>query len=113
MLSAMLFVAPSGQAPDDWSIVSDEVRDGIRYVVAIPSEKVCSNKIEIEIQVKDRTIRKVVFTRGCPGNAKGLAALLEGMKVDEAIRRLQGTPCANRGTSCPDQLTRVLKALKW
>jgi uncharacterized protein (TIGR03905 family) len=95
---------------DDFQIVSDEVREGIRYIVATPCAKVCSKRIDIEI--KDEIIMKVVYSRGCEGNAKGIGALIKGMSVDEAIRRLDGITCGKRGTSCPDQLSKVLKALK-
>ena len=95
---------------DDYQIVKDEVVDGIRYIVATPSAKVCSKQIDIEI--KDDVIMSVVYTRGCEGNAKGIGALIKDMKVDEAIRRLEGINCGKRGTSCPDQLAKVLKALK-
>ena len=94
---------------DDFQIVSDEVIDGVRCIVATPCAKVCSNKIEIEII--DDVIMKVVYTRGCNGNAKGIGALIKGMAVDEAIRRLEGITCGKRDTSCPDQLSRVLKSL--
>ena len=93
---------------NDYQIVKDEIVDGIRYVTAIPSEKVCSNKIEIELS--GNIIRKVVFTRGCNGNGKGIGALIEGMTVEEAVKRLKGINCNSRGTSCPDQLARVLEA---
>lgn len=95
---------------DDYVIVKDEVVDGVRYVVATPSAKVCSKQIDIEI--KDGIIQKVVYTRGCEGNAKGIGALIKDMSVDEAIRRLEGINCGKRGTSCPDQLAKILKALK-
>ena len=95
---------------DDYAIVKDEVVDGIRYVVATPSAKVCSKQIDIEI--KDGIIQKVVYTRGCEGNATGIGALIKDMSVEEAIRRLEGINCGKRGTSCPDQLAKVLKALK-
>ena len=95
---------------DDYSIVKDEVVDGVRYVVATPSAKVCSKQIDIEI--KDGIIQKVVYTRGCDGNAKGIGALIKDMSVEEAIRRLEGINCGKRGTSCPDQLAKILKALK-
>ena len=95
---------------DDYTIVKDEVVDGVRYVVATPSAKVCSKQIDIEI--KDDVIQKVVYTRGCEGNAKGIGALIKDMKVDEAIKRLEGINCGKRGTSCPDQLARILKTLK-
>lgn len=95
---------------DDYAIVKDEVVDGVRYVVATPSAKVCSKQIDIEI--KDGIIQKVVYTRGCEGNAKGIGALIKDMSVEEAIRRLEGINCGKRGTSCPDQLAKILKALK-
>ena len=100
-------VTPDG---NDFSIVKDELVEGVRYVTAVPSEKVCSNKIDIEIV--DGVIQKVVYTRGCEGNAKGIGALVKDMNVEEAIRRLEGITCGKRGTSCPDQLAKVLKSLK-
>lgn len=93
-----------------YKIIKDEVVDGVRCVSATPSEKVCSKQIDIKI--KDGIVEEVKFTKGCPGNALGLGALIKGMSVDEAVRRLDGTPCGNRGTSCPDQLAQVLKALR-
>lgn len=100
------------QAPEteDFVIVKDEVADGVRYIVATPSARVCSKQIDIEI--KDGIIRKVVYTKGCEGNAKGIGALVKDMTVEEAIRRLEGITCGKRGTSCPDQLAKVLKSLK-
>lgn len=95
---------------DDYRIISDEVIDGVRYVKAAPSAKVCSKQIDIEI--KDGVIMKVVYTRGCEGNAKGIGALIKDMTVEEAIRRLDGITCGKRGTSCPDQLAKVLKSLQ-
>ena len=95
---------------DDYRIISDEVRDGVRYVSAAPSAKVCSKQIDIEI--RDGVILKVLYTRGCEGNAKGIGALIKDMTVEEAIRRLDGITCGKRGTSCPDQLARVLKAIQ-
>ena len=95
---------------DDYKIISDKVEDGVRYIVAAPSAKVCSK--QIDIQIKDGIIQSVVYTRGCEGNAKGIGALIEDMTVEEAIRRLDGITCGKRGTSCPDQLAKVLKALE-
>lgn len=95
---------------DDYKIISDKVEDGVRYIVAAPSAKVCSK--QIDIQIKDGIIQSVVYTRGCEGNAKGIGALIKDMTVEEAIRRLDGITCGKRGTSCPDQLAKVLKALE-
>ena len=67
----------------------------------------CSRQIDIDIE--DGIIRKVAFTGGCHGNTQGVAALVRGMKVEEAIARLEGIDCHGKGTSCPDQLARALK----
>lgn len=95
---------------EDYRIISDEVIDGVRYVVAAPSAQVCSK--QIDIQIKDGVILSVVYTRGCDGNAKGIGALIKGMTVEEAVKRLEGITCGKRPTSCPDQLARILKSLK-
>ena len=94
---------------DDYKILSDKTEDGVRYVVATPSAKVCSK--QIDIQIKGDIIQSVVYTKGCEGNAKGIGALIKDMSVEEAIRRLEGINCGKRGTSCPDQLAKVLKSL--
>lgn len=71
---------------------------------------VCSRMIDVDVE--GDTIVKVVFTGGCSGNTQGVAALIAGMNIDEAINRLQGIKCGPRPTSCPDQLSRALKAYK-
>lgn len=68
----------------------------------------CSTAIDVELN-PDRTIRSVQFTNGCNGNTKGIAALVEGMDVDEAIRRMRGIRCGMKFTSCPDQLSYALE----
>lgn len=103
-------VQPQEIMTEEFSIIKDEVVDGIRYVTAIPSEKVCSK--QIDIQIKDGIILSVKYTRGCDGNAKGIGALIKGMSVEEAVSRLEGITCGKRPTSCPDQLARILKSLK-
>lgn len=70
---------------------------------------VCS--LQIDIELEGDTIRSVRYTGGCNGNTQGVAALVAGMKIDEAIARLEGIDCNGRGTSCPDQLARALKQL--
>jgi uncharacterized protein (TIGR03905 family) len=72
---------------------------------------VCSTEIELDIEKESETIKSVKFKNGCAGNALGLSRLLVGMKVDDVISRLEGTPCGSRPTSCPDQLSKALK--KW
>ncbi len=68
---------------------------------------VCSS--EIHYEVKDGIIESVEFVRGCEGNTSGIAALVKGFTVEEAIKRLKGIDCRGRGTSCPDQLACALE----
>lgn len=74
------------------------------------TQGVCSR--EINLEVKDNKIVTVSFLGGCSGNTQGVARLVEGMDVDEAIRRLEGIHCGPRPTSCPDQLAQALKQYK-
>ncbi len=69
---------------------------------------VCSEKINFTIDA-GRIVR-VEFLGGCDGNLQGIANLVEGLEVSEAIRRLKGIDCMGRGTSCPDQLARALES---
>ena len=71
----------------------------------------CSRQIDVDIN-DNSIIEEVKFTGGCSGNTQGVAALVAGMSVDEAIARLDGIKCGPRQTSCPDQLARALKEYK-
>ena len=62
--------------------------------------------------MEDGKVCKVSFDGGCNGNGKGVAALVEGMDVDEAIRRMEGIKCGMKNTSCPDQLAQALRQTK-
>ena len=68
---------------------------------------VCSSEINFELE--DDKIKKVEFVGGCSGNTQGVARLVEGMKTEEAISRLEGIRCGRRPTSCPDQLAKALR----
>ena len=69
----------------------------------------CSSAIQFEID--GNRIAACRFIGGCAGNTQGVAALVRGMDVDEAISRLKGIQCRG-GTSCPDQLARALEQWK-
>ena len=71
---------------------------------------VCSRKMNIEVE--EGIIRSVDIQGGCSGNLQGISRLVEGMSVDEAIRRLDGIRCGWKTTSCPDQLAQALKLSK-
>ena len=67
----------------------------------------CSTMIDLEVD--GDIIKSVAFTGGCNGNLKGICSLVRGMKVDDAIEKLQGIKCGFKNTSCPDQLAKALK----
>ena len=69
---------------------------------------VCSSRIDLELE--GDVIKSVAFTGGCNGNLQGIASLVRGMTVEEAVSRLQGIRCGWKPTSCPDQLSKALLA---
>lgn len=70
------------------------------------TQGVCSRQIEFEIE--EGKVKNVRFVSGCNGNLQGIGKLVEGMPVEEVIKRLKGINCNGKGTSCPDQLARAL-----
>ena len=68
---------------------------------------VCSRSIDIEID--GDIIQSVRDNGGCSGNTQGVAALVRGMSVQDAIERLSGIKCGFKSTSCPDQLAVALR----
>lgn len=70
----------------------------------------CSQAIEFEVE--GNVVKNVRYIGGCHGNTQGIAALVEGMDVDDAIARMKGIRCGMKETSCPDQLARALEAAK-
>ena len=47
--------------------------------------------------------------RGCKGNTEGLARSVIGRKAEEIAELLQGIECRGN-TSCPDQLSKAIRA---
>lgn len=80
-----------------------------KTVSYVPQGGVCSRLMEIELS-PDGVVESVKFTGGCAGNTQGVAALVRGRKVEEVIALLEGIDCRGKGTSCPDQLARALRA---
>ena len=68
---------------------------------------VCAQNMEIEIE--DGKVVSLKVMGGCNGNLQGISRLVEGMEVDEVIRRLEGLSCGFKNTSCPDQLAKALR----
>lgn len=89
--------------------IFDRTEGDVRRTAFETCGQVCSRQIDIETD--GEVIMQVRYTGGCNGNTQGVAALVAGMKIDEAIARLEGIDCNGRGTSCPDQLARALKQL--
>ena len=70
---------------------------------------VCSRSIDIEVE--DGIVKKVKFNGGCSGNTQGVATLVEGMRVEDVINKLQDIKCGYKSTSCPAQLAEALKQI--
>ena len=75
--------------------------------IEINPRGVCCKKIFIE--VNEGIIENVSFLGGCPGNTVGVSLLLKGMKVEDAIARLEGIKCGFKQTSCPNELVKGIK----
>ncbi len=71
----------------------------------------CSQAITFDVK-DDGTLTDVQFIGGCDGNTTGISSLVEGMKVDNVIQKLQGIRCGYKPTSCPDQLATALMKYK-
>ena len=70
---------------------------------------VCTRRIEITLE--GDTIKEVGFMGGCSGNTQGVASLVCGMKIEDAISRMKGIKCGFKDTSCPDQLAKALEKI--
>lgn len=70
---------------------------------------VCSRYMKVSAQ--DGIITQVQVFGGCNGNLQGLSRLLPGMRVADAVSKLQGISCGERGTSCPDQMSIALREI--
>lgn len=81
----------------------------IKTIEYIP-QGVCSRSLKITVE--DGIVKSLEVVGGCPGNLQAVTKLVEGMKVEEVIKRLDGIKCRgskNGATSCPDQLAKALK----
>ncbi len=76
-------------------------------VIDYTPQGVCSRQMRIEVE--DGIVRSLQVIGGCSGNLQGLSKLVEGMKVEDVIARLEGIHCGMKPTSCPDQLAQALK----
>ncbi|MGL4358782.1 TIGR03905 family TSCPD domain-containing protein [Cetobacterium sp.] len=75
----------------------------------LKTKGVCAKEIGIELN--GDIVEKIEFFGGCDGNTVAIEKLVEGMSIGEVIKRLEGIDCSSRGTSCPDQLAKLLREL--
>ncbi|MCC8150338.1 MAG: TIGR03905 family TSCPD domain-containing protein [Lachnospiraceae bacterium] len=68
----------------------------------------CSTQIEVELD--GNIVKNVKFTGGCNGNLQGVSRLVAGRTVDEVESTLAGIRCGFKPTSCPDQLSKAVRA---
>ncbi len=70
------------------------------------TEGVCAK--EISYKLEQGKITEIKFHGGCDGNTTGLEKLLVGLSKEDVIAKLSGIDCRGKGTSCPDQLAKML-----
>lgn len=70
---------------------------------------VCSRKMVIDVE--DGIVKSLEVIGGCHGNLQGIRQLVEGMKVEDVISRLERIRCRFKPTSCPDQRAQALRRI--
>ena len=81
--------------------------------ITIKPENVCSREMIIDVDDNNVVVHARVIG-GCMGNLQGICRLIEGLKVEDVINKLQGIKCRGSRTgetSCPDQLAKGLASL--
>ena len=78
--------------------------------ISYKTKGICARGITVEVE--NGTVKRVRFDGGCNGNTQGVATLVEGMRVDDVISKLEGIKCGFKNTSCPAQLAEALKEYK-
>ena len=87
--------------------IFDRTEGEVRRTAFETCGQVCSRQIDIETD--GEVIRQVRYTGGCNGNTQGVATLVDGMKTEDVIAKLEGIRCGFKGTSCPDELAKAIK----
>ncbi len=72
---------------------------------------VCSRQFQAEID-DTGIIKRLFIEGGCAGNSIGISQLVKGRHIDEIIDLLAGVTCGRKNTSCPDQVAKMLMAIK-
>lgn len=76
-------------------------------MISYKTQDVCSKEIQFDIE--NDKVKNVKFIGGCRGNLNAISTLIEGMPVEDVIKKLKGNLCRNQ-TSCADQLAKALEA---
>ena len=67
----------------------------------------CSTQVSFSVD-DNGIVSNVRYVGGCNGNLQAVGRLVEGLHIDEVIKRLSGIRCGFKNTSCGDQLARAL-----
>ena len=74
------------------------------------TQNTCAKAIKFDLD--GNIVKNVRFLGGgCPGNLQAIPKLVEGMTVEEVIKKLKGITCGVKGTSCADQLAKGLEEI--
>ena len=81
--------------------------------ITYKTQGVCSRQIDLDIE--NDVIVDAKFTGGCSGNTQGVAALVKGMKVEDAISRMpnvQRYDCWHTGLLSAEKLKSLQDAME-
>jgi uncharacterized protein (TIGR03905 family) len=90
----------------NYYVLLKKKREIMKKHIEYKTQGVCSRMIIVDTE--DGVITDCKFVGGCAGNTQGVAALVVGMKVEDAIAKIKGIKCGFKPTSCPDQLATAL-----
>lgn len=71
------------------------------------TQNVCAK--EIGVLVENKILKEVKFFGCCDGDSKAFEILLKDMPIEEIIGKLGHIECKDRGTSCMQELCKILK----
>lgn len=69
---------------------------------------VCSRGIHFDLE--GDIVRNIRFDKGCDGNLKAIAKILDGWSVADIESKCSGNTCERKPTSCADQLAKAVRA---
>ncbi len=78
------------------------------------SPSVCSDHVNFSILLDsngpEMYLTDVNFSGGCQGNLMAVSRLLDGMKVADAIDKMDNIMCGKRKTSCANEFASRLRS---